>query len=153
MPRVAILRFTKDYATVVEAFKTMVKDAIITEREESGRPVTDIEGDFEHFVLEDMDMWKTCLKIEIKNNRIDGSDDRESRAIISEAMPGFGEVMFSPTIAFVYKRVETITKTTTIVEKLVDGEVKERNEQTIESETVFEWEDITREFAKKVHIQ
>jgi hypothetical protein len=67
-----------------------VKDAIITEREESGRPVTDIEGDFEHFVLEDMDMWGGHFKFEIKNNRIDGSDDRESRAIISEGMPGFG---------------------------------------------------------------
>ncbi len=153
MPRITVLRFTKDHETVVEAFKDMIQDAIITNRKENGHAVTEIEGDFEHFVLEDLDIWHVYLRIEIKDNHINGEDDREARAIISAGMPEMSGVMFSPTVAFVYKRVETVTKTTTIVEKLVDGEVKERDEQTVTSEPVHEWVDITREFAKKVRIQ
>jgi len=153
MPRVTVLRFTKDYETVVDALTTMVTNAVVTEQEKNGHTVTDIEGDFEHFVLEDMDLWKEHIKIEIQDNHIEGDDDQESRAIIARAIPELADALFSPTIAYVYKRVESVTKTTTIVEKVVDGKVKERDEQTVIGEPVYEWEEITREFGKKLRVE
>lgn len=156
MPRVSILRFTEDYQMVAEAFKDMVKNAVVTEREEefgeAKRSVIEIEGDFEHFILEDMDLWSVYLKFEIKDNRIEDADDREARAILSEGMPDFGEVLFSPTITFVFKRVEYKLVTSTVIERVEDDSRVVLNRETQESEPQFEWVDITREFGQKVRI-
>src|SRR5450755_202920 len=145
MPRVSILRFTKDYETVADGLATFLKEPATTQREEVGKQVIEIEGNFEHFVLADMDMWRGHIKFEVKDNRIEGDDDRETRAILAEGIPGFGEVLFSPTVAFVHKRVETRTRTTTITEHLQDGEVVDKQEATSESDSVYGWVDITRE--------
>lgn len=157
MPRISTLTFTKDYQTVAEAFKDMLKNPVVTEREEeigAGKPakVIEIEGDFEHFVLEDMDMWGGRLKVEIKDFRIQDEVDREMRSMLAQGMPGYGSVLFSPTIAFVFKRVTTTICTTTITEKIRDGQVIDRKEE-VQSEEIEEWEEITREFGQKVHIK
>lgn len=153
MPRLIVLRMTKDIETVADAFQTMIKEPVITEREEQGRKVIDIEGEFSHFVLEDMGMWEAYIKITIKDNRIEDASDREARALISQGMPGMGEVLFSPTVAWVYKRVEIVTRTKTVTEKLVEGEVTERKETEWEETPGVEWVDITKEFGRKVRIQ
>ncbi len=152
MPRLIVLRFTKDIETVADAFIPMVKEPIVTRREEQGRAVIDIEGDFSHFVMEDLDMWEAHIKITIKDNRIEDAGDREARALISQGMPGIGEIMFSPTVAWVYKRVEVVTRTRTVSEKLIDGKVTEHNESEWEAVSSSEWGDITREFSQKVRI-
>lgn len=153
MPRVAILRFPKEYTEVVEAFKALVKDAIVTEREEHGHAVVDIEGHFEQFVLEDMDMWGGYLKFEIQDNRVRDGDDTEARAIIVRGIPELGSSLFSPTIGHVYRRMAVVTRITTITEKILDEVVLSRDEQTVTSEPAYEWEEITREFAQKVNIR
>lgn len=150
MPRIATLTFTKDHDTVVEAFKDMVKDPSITESEEQGARVTTIEGEYSTFVLEDMDMWSGYLRFEIKDNAVQSEGDREARALFSQAMPGYGAVLFSPTIAFVYRRVQVETRTKTITEKRKNGDVVETTESDWTSETTEEWEEITREFGQKV---
>ena len=154
MPRVAIMRFTKDYQEVALAFESMVKDAVITNREEDGRTVIEIEGDFEHFVLEDMETWGGHFKFEIKDNRIRDAGDREARAIVSEGMPGFGEVLFSPTIAFVYRRIGYKIWTSTVVERIDDdGTRVVLSREGNEGEQQYEWQDITRDFGQKVKIR
>ena len=152
MPRVSIMRFTKDYQIVADAFIGMVKDAAVTHREEDGRAVIEIEGEFQHFVLEDMDTWGGHFKFEIKDNRIQDASDREARAILSEGMPGFGEVLFSPTIAFVYQRTQYWIVTSMTIERVDTGDVRVLISRTEEkSEPQVEWKDITREFGQKIH--
>lgn len=153
MPRLIVLRFTKDIDEVAEAFKPMLKEPIITEREEQGRKVIDLEGEFEHFVMEDLEMWRASIKITMKDNRIEDEDDRDSRAILSQGQPGMGEVLFSPTLAWVYKQVKVITRTKTVTEKLVDGEVTEHKESEWIELPDLEWVDITKEFSRKVRVQ
>ena len=158
MPRVSMLRFSKDYKTVAEAFKEMVKNPTVTEREEdfgdAKRAVIEIEGDFEQFVLEDLDMWNIHLKFEIKDNHIEDAGDREARSILSESMPDYGAALFSPTIAFVYKSVTHKTVTSTIVERVGDDDSRVvMSRDTQETEDEIEWVDITREFSQKVRIQ
>lgn len=150
MPRISTLTFTKDHEAVVEAFKGMVKDPTIVISQEEGLTITNIEGEFSTFVLEDMDTWGGYLRFEIRDNRIASEDDREARAVLSEHMPGFGAVLFSPTVALVYRRVEVATRTKTITEKVKDGKVSEHNESEWISTTGYEWENITREFGQKV---
>lgn len=154
MPRITILRFTKDYETVADALTTMVKDAQVTRDTENERAIINIEGQFEHFVMEDLDMWGGYLKFKIIDNAIQDDTDREVRSILASAEPGMSEMMFSPTIAYVYKRVSYIIRTTTIVERIEDGSAKKLDEQchTEESEPQYDWVDITREFGQKIRV-
>lgn len=157
MPRVQTLLFTKDYKAVADGLATMLTNVTTTHREEDGRDMIDLEGDFSHFILEDMEMWELHLKFEVKDNRVGDEDDREVRAILASGMPGFGSVLFSPTIAFVYRPVRTKTVTTTIVEQVRENErletsVTEVSREVQGSEWVTEWEDITGEFGRKVRI-
>ena len=153
MPRVSILRFTKDYQTVADALVGMVKNAVMTEREEDGHPVIDIEGDFSHFVLEDMDLWETHLKFTIKDNKVEDADDREARAILAQGNPGFGDVLFSPTIAWVYQRIGYTLVTSTIVERVEDSKRTVISSNAQETDRQYEWKDITKEFSRKVRIE
>lgn len=150
MPRISTLTFTKDHEAVVEAFKGMVKEPSVVVLQEEGVTITTIEGEFSTFILEDMDTWGGYFRFEIRDNRVTNEDDREARAILSSQMPGYGAVLFSPTIATVYKRVEVTTRTKTITEKVKDGRVSERSESEWVSTTEYEWENITREFGQKV---
>jgi hypothetical protein len=150
MPRISTLTFTKPHDMVVEAFKGMVKDPSITVTQDGDIATTYIEGEYSTFVLEDMDMWGGYLRFEIRDNRVMGEDDREARAILSEQMPGFGAVLFSPTIALVFRRVEVTTRTKTITEQMKDGKVSNHTESEWQESTEYEWENITREFGQKV---
>lgn len=143
--RISTLTFTRCYEEVVEAFKQMVENPIVTVQEDA----TTIEGEFSTFVLEDMDTWGGYLRFEIRNNSVSSDDDREARAILSEQMPGFGATLFSPTIALIHRRVEVTTRTKTLTEKVVDGKVTERQESEWMSTTEYEWQDVTREFGQK----
>src|SRR5258708_3291831 len=96
----------------------------------------------------------TTLFRSIKDNRITSEDDREARSIISESIPGYGAVMFSPTIAFVYRRVTYKIITTTLVERFEGNEIpKVLSREALESEPQYEWKDITKEFGRKVHVE
>jgi hypothetical protein len=59
-------------------------------------------------------------------------------------------MLFVPTIAHVYKRVETVTRTKTITERLEDGVVVSTEESEQTSEPMYTWKEITREFGSKV---
>jgi hypothetical protein len=144
------MTFTREYQAVVEAFTSLVKNPVVTERTEGDRAVVEVEGDFETLVIQDMEIWGGHIKFEIRDNRIADQNDRESRAYLSEQMPGFGAVMFAPTIALVYRRIQVETRTQTITEKRVAGTVLERKESEWESVTADEWEEITREWGQKV---
>lgn len=150
MPRITTLTFTKSFDLVVDALAGMVKDPVITESEENGHRVTLVEGAFSHFVLEDMENWECYLRFEIKENDIQDESDRDARAFLSTAMPGFGAVLFSPVVAFVYRRVQIETRTKTVTERRKDGELVETKETDWTSEIGEEWEEITREFSRKV---
>lgn len=150
MPRITTMTFTKDYQAVVEALTSMLENPVVTERSEGGQTVIDVEGDFTTFVLQDMDTWGGHLKFEIRDNRIAGEDDREARAMLSEQMPGWGAVMFAPTVALVYRRVQVETRTKTVTERVVAGQVTDRQESEWEKTTGYEWEEITREWGQKV---
>ncbi len=150
MARLTILEFTKGYQEVVEAFKTMIDNPTITEREEKGTVITDVEGDFSHLVLEEMGVWQAHIKVEIRDNQIKDDADREARSVFAVADPVFGRVLFSPTIAYVYKRVEAKVRTRTIIEQIEDGVVVESGETEQVTKPAFIWKDITREFGRKV---
>jgi len=157
MPRITVLSFTKDYETVADAFAGMVKNAVITRRTDDDRNFIDVEGDFSHFVLDDLDMWEGHLKFEIQDNRLQGEDDREARIFLLSAEPRMAETLFSPTIAHVYRRTEYRTRTTTIVERL-EGERATMTEREVDkrvemSDPQYEWVEITREFGQKVKIE
>lgn len=146
--RISVLRFTTDHQMVAEAFKELLKNHTVTEHTEDGKAVIEIEGDYSQFVLEDMEVWENHIKIEIKDNRIECDTDKTARSIIAEGEPGLAEILFSPTIAFVYKRIETKTRTTTITETLEDGVEMSRYKETKESDPVYTWKDITRDFGR-----
>lgn len=150
MPRITTITFTKGYQEVVEAFTSMVKNPVVTERIEGEQTIVDVEGDYTTFVLADMDLWGGHLKFEIRDNRIISEGDREARTLFSEQMPGSGAVMFAPTIALVYRRREVTTRTRTVTEKVVASQVIERQESEWEITTAYEWEEITREWGQKV---
>lgn len=153
MPRIAMLRFTKDYETVADALAGMVKNATVTKRTENERSVIDVEGDFEHFVLEDMDTWGGYLKFEVMDNALQGDNDREARSILASAEPAWSAVLFSPTTAKVYRRTSYTLRTTTVLERIENDQVvKQIEKQTEESDLQYEWVDITREFGQKVRI-
>jgi hypothetical protein len=146
-----MLEFTKPHDDVVAAFKKMITNPIVTQREENGATVTDIEGNFSHFVMEDLETWQAYIKVEITDNQIRDENDREARSILAAADPGgFGRMLFVPTIAHVYKRVETVTRTKTITERLEDGVVVSTEESEQTSEPMYTWKEITREFGSKV---
>jgi hypothetical protein len=146
-----MLEFTKPHDDVVAAFKKMITNPIVTEREENGATVTDIEGNFSHFVMEDLETWQAYIKIEITDNRIKDDNDREARSILAAADPGgFGRMLFVPTIAHVYKRVETVTHTKTITERREDGVVVSTEESEETTQPEYTWKEITREFGSKV---
>lgn len=152
MPRITTLTFTKDHEAVVEAFKGMVKDPSVVVTQDEDVTTTYVEGEFSTFVLEDMDMWGGYFRFEIRDNRISGETDREARAMLSEQMPGFGQTLFSPTIALVFKRIEVVTRTKTITERTRNRQMASRHESEWQTETVYEWENITREFGQKVNV-
>jgi len=153
MARLTVLRFTKDYETVADAMSGMVKEAKVTRREEHERVFIDVEGQFSHFVLEDMEVWEPYLKFEIQDNAIKDQEDRAARSILASAEPSLSSVLFSPTIAQVYRRVEHIIRTTTITERIEGGKSVKRDEQTSDSDPQYDWVEVTREFGQKVRIE
>ena len=150
MARITTITFTKDYRAVVEDVASMLKNPVITERTEGNHAVVDVEGDFETFVISDMDMWGGHFKFEICDNHILDEDDRQSRALLSEYQPGMGAVLFAPTIALVYRRRLIETRTQTVTEKYRDDQIISRNKSEWEIHRADEWEEITQEWGQKV---
>lgn len=149
--RITNLTFTKDYQEVAEALAGMVTNPVITERKDEHEcTIVEVEGDFEQFVLQDMETWAAHLKFEIRDNRILGESDRQARALLAESLPGFGGTLFARSVAWVYRRIQVETRVQTITEKCVDGRVIERKESDWEAVTTYEWEDITLAWSEKM---
>jgi hypothetical protein len=150
MPRITNLTFTKDYETVADGLASMLENAAIAPpREYAGRALIEVEGDFGPvLVLEDMDAWEGHIKFEVQDNQAVSEEEMQAKGSLATALPELAHTLYSPTIAKVYRRIEVVTRITTITERLVDGITKNRDEIVETSEVQYEWEDVTLKFGK-----
>ncbi len=132
----------------------LVKNGVMTEKEEDilgtgdMTPCIEVIGDFEALDLNDMDVWGGHLKFSIRDMEAKDEEEIQARGWIAMQSPELATLFTAKAAMLVYKQVTIITRTTTIVEQMVDGIVQDRQQDVQERESE-EWQDITREFGKR----